>query len=95
VLQHHTKSLTSGNLDEVAKDYTEDSVLFTPMETYKGAENIKSAFATMMKMLPTEALSNFKHTKEEIQGEYVYLLWGRLRHSHLPGIRFISMMAKS
>lgn len=75
VMQHHEAALLSGNLDELAKDYTEDSVLFTPIETYKGPESIKAAFAAMMKMLAPEALANFKVTKQDIQGEYVYLLW--------------------
>ena len=78
VMHHHGQALLSGNLDELIKDYTRDSVLFTPMETYRGPERIKAAFAGMMKMLPPEALANFKITKQEIQGEYVYLLWAAL-----------------
>jgi len=78
IMQHHAQALTSGNLDELMKDYTKDSVLFTPTETFKGPERIKAAFAGMMKMLPPEALANFKASKQEIQGEYVYLLWTAL-----------------
>ena len=78
VMQHHGQALMSGNLDEVAKDYTKDSVLFTPTETYKGPESIKATLAAMMKLLPPEALANFKVTKQEIQGEYVYQLWTAL-----------------
>ena len=75
VMQHHEAALLSGNLDELAKDYTEDSVLITPIETYRGPENIKAAFAAMMSTLAPEALANFKVTKQDIQGEYGYLLW--------------------
>jgi ketosteroid isomerase-like protein len=75
VMQHHEAALLSGNLDELAKDYTEDSVLITPIETYKGPESIKAAFAALMKTRTPEALANFKVTKQDIQGEYVYLLW--------------------
>jgi len=75
IMQHHGQALMSGNLDELLKDYTKDSVLFTPTETFKGPERIRAAFAGMMKMLPPEALANFKVTKQEIQGEHVYLLW--------------------
>jgi ketosteroid isomerase-like protein len=75
VMQHHEAALLSGNLDELAKDYTQDSVLITPIETYQGPESIKAAFAALMKMLTPEALANFKVTKQDIQGEYVYLLW--------------------
>ena len=75
VMQHHEAALLSGNLDELAKDYTQESVLITPIETYKGPGSIKAAFAALMKMLTPEALANFKVTKQDIQGEYVYLLW--------------------
>jgi ketosteroid isomerase-like protein len=75
VMQHHGQALMSGNLDDLVKDYTKDSVLFTPAETFKGLESIKGAFAMLMKMLPPEALANFKITKQETQGEHVYLLW--------------------
>jgi ketosteroid isomerase-like protein len=78
VMQHHAQALLSGNLDELLKDYTKDSVMFTPMETYKGPERIREAFAGLMKMLPPEAIANFRITKQEIQGEYVYVLWTAL-----------------
>jgi len=78
VMQHHTQALMSGNLDELVKDYTRDSVLFTPMETFKGPESIKGAFAALAQMLSPEALANFKITKQEIQGEYAYILWTAL-----------------
>jgi ketosteroid isomerase-like protein len=75
VMQHHGAALLSGNLDELAKDYTDDSILITPIETYKGPERIKAAFAAMMSKLTPEALANFNVTKQDTQGEYVYLLW--------------------
>ena len=78
LMQHHGQTLMSGNLDELLKDYTKDSVLFTPAETYKGLERIRAAFTAMMEMLPPEAKANFKINKQEIQGEYVYLLWTAL-----------------
>jgi len=66
VMQHHEAALLSGNLDELAKDYTDDSVLIVPTETYKGPESIKAAFAALMKTLTPEALANFKVTKQRI-----------------------------
>lgn len=78
VFQHHSQALMSGKIDELIKDYTKDSVLFTPAETYKGLDGIKAGFAATMKMLPPEAVANFKTIKQEIQGEYVYILWTAL-----------------
>ena len=78
VMQHHGQALTSGNLDEVLKDYTKDSVLFTPSQTFKGLNGMKAGFEVVMKMLTPEAMANFKVVKQEIQGEYVYVLWTAL-----------------
>jgi ketosteroid isomerase-like protein len=83
VLQHHTQALTAGNLDEVLKDYTKDSVFFTPIGTYKGLDGVKEGFAAVMKLFPPEVLANLKQIKQEIQGEYVYVLW-----TALPAIPF-------
>jgi len=95
VMQHHEEALLSGNLDELAKDYTEDSVLFSPTETYKGPESIKAAFGAMMSMLSPEALANFKVTKQDIQGEYVYLLWTAAPTFPFAGDTFHIRMAES
>jgi uncharacterized protein (TIGR02246 family) len=75
MLQHHVQALTSGNMEEFLKDYTEDSVFFTPGETYKGLEGIKAGVASFSKMVGPEAIANIKTIKVEIQGEYVYVLW--------------------
>jgi ketosteroid isomerase-like protein len=83
VFQHHMQALQSGNLDEVLKDYNKDSVLFTPTETHKGLEGIKTGFASITKAFPPEAMANLKLTKQEIQGEYVYILW-----TMLPAVPF-------
>jgi ketosteroid isomerase-like protein len=83
VIQHHGQALMSGGIDELLKDYTKDSVFFTPTETYKGLDGIRAAFTAITKMLPPEAIANFKTIKQEIQGEYVYVLW-----TALPAVPF-------
>ena len=39
VIQHHGQALTSGNLDEVLENYTEDSVLFTHRDVQGAGKN--------------------------------------------------------
>jgi ketosteroid isomerase-like protein len=75
VFQHHMQAVQSGNVDEVLKDYSKDSVIFTPTETCKGLESIKASFQNLINASPAEAMANIKTTKLEIRGEYVYLLW--------------------
>jgi ketosteroid isomerase-like protein len=83
LLQHHVQALMSGNLEELLKEYTKDSVFFTPTEMFKGLDGIKAGFVAMSKILTPEMLANLKPIKQEIQGEYVYILW-----TALPAIPF-------
>ena len=83
VLQHHGQAVMSGNLEMIVQDYTKDSVLYTPNGTYKGLDGIKAGFTAMAKILTPEVTANFKTIKQEINGEYAYLLW-----TALPAIPF-------
>ncbi len=82
VFQHHIQAMSSDNLDEALNDYTEDSVLFTPIAMYMGLDAIKAGFVAMTTLNPIVA-ANFKIIRQEIQGEYIYFLW-----SALPAIPF-------
>lgn len=83
VLQHHGQAIMSGNIEMIIQDYTKDSVLYTPTETYKGLDGIKAGFTAITKMFTPEVLANFKTIKQDINGEYAYMLW-----SALPSIPF-------
>ncbi len=83
VLQHHVQALMSRDLDEILKDYCEDSVMCTPMGTAKGIKGIRESFTAALGMLTPEAMANMKTTKQEIHGDYAYILW-----SALPAVPF-------
>ncbi len=83
VLQHHVQALLARKLDEIIKDYCEESVVCMPTSTARGLKEIRDTFATALKMLTPEALSNMKNIKQDIDGEYCYALW-----SAMPVIRF-------
>jgi ketosteroid isomerase-like protein len=75
VLQHHGQALMSRNLDELMKDYSKDSVMFTANDVTKGLEGIRTGFAGLLKMFPPEVSANLKNVKQEINGEYAYIIW--------------------
>jgi ketosteroid isomerase-like protein len=83
VLGHHAQALGSRNIDEVLKDYTTDSILFSPTDTFKGPERIRLAFKAFLEIMTPEAMANMKMIKQEIEGEYVFVIW-----SALPAISF-------
>jgi ketosteroid isomerase-like protein len=88
VFQHHMQATMSNNFDEVLKDYTKDSVLILPTETFKGLDGIKAGFAAVSKILTPEVAANFKLIRQEIQGEYVYILWTALPAFPIGGDTF-------
>lgn len=83
VLNHHVQALISRNIDNIMEDYTDDSVVFTPTATFKGLQGIRAGFTAMLGMFTPEVLANMKANKQEIEGEYAYVLW-----SALPAVPF-------
>jgi ketosteroid isomerase-like protein len=75
VLQHHGQALMSRNLDELMKDYSKDSVFFSADGIAKGLEGFRAVFAGLLKMFPPEVSANLKDVKQEINGEYAYVIW--------------------
>lgn len=75
VLKQHFQAIVSRNLDGLMKDYSQDSVLFTPTGTVKGLKNIRAGFTAMLGMMTPEAMANVKVSRQEIEGEYAYILW--------------------
>lgn len=83
VLTQHVQALVSRDLDAIVSDYSEDAVVFTPNGAFKGLENIRTFFTGALVMLPPEATNNLAVIKQDIDGEFAYVLW-----SALPAIAF-------
>ncbi|WP_287586245.1 nuclear transport factor 2 family protein [Candidatus Borrarchaeum sp.] len=81
ILKHHLESFGTGNVDEIVKDYTEDSVIFTPDKVVKGLSEIRALF----KMFTTELLPpgcDFKLLQQQIQENVAYIAWNAESESH-------------
>lgn len=78
VLQHHMQALLARNLDEILKDYCKASILCTPMGTARGLKEIQDFFAQALSGFTPEALANMKNIRQEIDGDYAYILWSAL-----------------
>ncbi len=83
VLQHHVQALLARNLDVLLEDYCEDSVLCSPTGTSKGLKSIREFFKAALGMFSPEVMANMKTIKQDVNGEYVYVIW-----SALPAIPF-------
>jgi ketosteroid isomerase-like protein len=75
ILGHHMQALMSRDVDEIMKDYNSNSVLFSPLGAAIGLESIRANFTGIVGMLTPEVLGNMKLLKQDINGEYAYILW--------------------
>ncbi|RYE53708.1 MAG: nuclear transport factor 2 family protein, partial [Sphingobacteriales bacterium] len=53
VLTHHLAAFGNNDLDEIMKDYTEESEVLTATGTLKGLTPIRDFFADYFKVIPT------------------------------------------
>lgn len=74
VLSHHLEAFKNNDLEEIMKDYTEESVFVTPDATYTGLEEIRTSFANIFMSLPKDS-TTFTLDKSIIVQDIGYILW--------------------
>jgi predicted SnoaL-like aldol condensation-catalyzing enzyme len=72
-LMHHLIAFGDNNLDEILKDYTEQSVIMTPNGTVKGLTEIRKFFTAFFKAIPSG--SHFEMKQKTIEGNVAYITW--------------------
>jgi pimeloyl-ACP methyl ester carboxylesterase/ketosteroid isomerase-like protein len=72
-LMHHLIAFGDNNLDEILKDYTEESVIMTSNGSVKGLSEIREFFAAFFAVIPTG--SSFTMKQKTIVGNVAYILW--------------------
>ena len=74
VLDHHWIAFIGGDLEAVMADYTEESMLITPTETFKGLDEIRGAFVNAFKAYPQDQ-SSLKLVKSVVERDVAYIIW--------------------
>ena len=75
VVTHHLQAIMARNLDLIMKDYADHAVLFTPNGVLKGPAKIREFFAQVLNIFTPDVLNRLKMERQDIEGDYVYLLW--------------------
>ncbi len=70
VLSHYLRALCTGG-EEILRDYTDESILFTPDGSAKGLIEIGRLFAN----IPVAFQKAFKLLHQDINGEWAYIVW--------------------
>ena len=75
VLNHHLEAFSAGSVDEVMKDYTEESVLIIPDATLTGLDSIRAAFSGFFEGLFKPGTYDQTLDKSEVSGDIAYIAW--------------------
>lgn len=73
ILTHHLTAFGNNDLDEIMKDYTEDSELLTPEGALNGLAAIRTFFEDFFKAIPTG--SAFEMKQLLVTGPVAYIVW--------------------
>ena len=73
VLNHHLSAFAEANVNELMKDFTEESELLTPDGAFKGMSAIRSFFEEVFKIIPKGSLLELKQMV--VRDNLAYLAW--------------------
>jgi hypothetical protein len=74
VFDHHVQTFQQNDLDGVMADYTEESILITPDQTFRGLAEIRENFVNAFEALPTNG-TTMTITKSVVIGDVAYMVW--------------------
>jgi ketosteroid isomerase-like protein len=75
VFEHHLAALGSGDVEEILKDYTEESVLLDPSGTFKGLAALRGFFDAAVAGLFKPGTYTFTMDVVRVVGEVAYCVW--------------------
>jgi len=75
VLHHHLAAFGAGDVDEILKDYTDDSLLMTADGTIKGLGPLREAFTGFFGGLFAPGTYDFVMDASHVEGEVAYIVW--------------------
>ena len=75
VVDHHLAAFGAGDVDEMLRDYTGDSLLITPNATIKGLGALREAFTGFVGGLFAPGTYEFVLDAERIEGEVAFITW--------------------
>ena len=76
LLRNHIRGAILG-LDAVMEDYTNQSVLMTHHATYRGRAEIRVFWTALLESLPPGFFETMKMRRQEVDGEFAYIVWER------------------
>jgi ketosteroid isomerase-like protein len=74
-LARHIEAILSGDVDAVLRNFSDESVVFTPDGLVRGLAAIRKDTEAFFSNSPPEMLDSLEIVRKEVDGEVAYLLW--------------------
>ena len=74
VFQHHLNAIVNNDMEELMKDYTDESELWTPDGAIVGLKAISSFFTYALTLFPRDQ-TKFEVKKLIVKDDKVYMIW--------------------
>lgn len=75
VFSHHLSLLGTDRLDELMQDYSSESVVMSPNQSFSGLEQIRAFFQAAIAGSPAGFFEAFTIVRQDIHGEIAYMVW--------------------
>jgi ketosteroid isomerase-like protein len=75
VLDHHLEAFAAGDVDEVLKDFTDDSVLLTADGPLRGLDALRPALSDFLSGLFKPGTYTFEMDRMEVDGDVAFVVW--------------------
>lgn len=75
VLHHHLAAFGAGDVDEMLKDYTDDSILMTADGTIAGLDGLRAAFTGFVGGLFAPGTYELTMDAERVEGDVAFTVW--------------------
>jgi len=75
VLNHHLQAFAAGDVDELLKDYTEQSVLIEPDGTHRGLSELRAFFAPAFDGLFRPGSYDSTVDCSVVEGDVAFIVW--------------------
>lgn len=74
-VMHHANAVAAGQLEEVMRDYTDESAIITADQSFHGLEEIRQFWQVVFSQFPPEVLKTLTVTRQEVDGNLLFITY--------------------
>ena len=74
-ITHHLDAVSRRDVDDVLRDYSPESVIFTPDGPLRGLDKVREFYRSFFAAVPASFMSEFELLRQDVDGDVAYIVW--------------------